>query len=65
MVEAHQTLLLRQNATLQNPNTTNAELELEAQLKWQELANAEASFLLQRSRILWLDKGDLGTAYYH
>lgn len=65
VAEAHEILLFRQNETLQAPTITNAELELEAQLKWQELAVAEESFLLQRSRVLWLGNGDAGTSYYH
>ena len=65
VAEAHEILLYRQNETLRNPNILNAEMELDAQLIWQELAAAEDAFLLQRSRILWLGKGDAGTAYYH
>lgn len=63
--EAHARLLLRQAATLHDPSPSNAVLELDAQLKWQDLAAAEASFLLQRSRILWLGNGDAPTSYYH
>lgn len=63
--EAHRKLLLRQNETLRNPTAINAEIELTAQLKWQELADAEQSFLLQRSRVLWAGNGDAGTAYFH
>lgn len=65
VAEAHQDLLVRQNEMLLNPTTINAERELHAQLKWQELACAEQSFLLQRSRILWLGNEDVGTAYFH
>lgn len=50
---------------LHNPTTINAEIELEAQLKWQELFSAEESSLLQRFRILWLANGDAERAYYH
>ena len=46
VAEAHQDLLLRQKKMLQQPTTINAEMEMWAQLKWQELACAEQSFLL-------------------
>lgn len=63
--EANSRLQFRQAGTLQNPTPSNAALELEAQIIWQELVTAEASFLLQRSRIQWLGHGDAPTAYYH
>lgn len=46
VVEAHGQLLLLQNKTLANPTVINAELELQAQSKWQILATAEEFFFL-------------------
>lgn len=63
--EAHLLLLERQNEMLLCPTSRNAELECTAMEKWQTLATAEESFLLQRSRILWWGKGDASTSYFH
>ena len=63
--EAHTIVLEKQNLMLSNPSVLNAETELDAILKWQELVAAEEAFLFQRARILWLQMGDACTAYFH
>lgn len=52
--EAHETLLILQDSMLADPTPFNADRELQAQLKWEELSKAEEEFYLQRSRVQWL-----------
>ncbi|KAH0868271.1 hypothetical protein HID58_075293, partial [Brassica napus] len=53
VVEAFDTLTLCQQFTLSSPSPSAAIAEEEAHRKWLELAQAEDSFLRQRSRIQW------------
>ena len=63
--EAHCRLTETQQNLLQNPCSQLAHLEKEAHAKWISLAIAEERFLQQRSRVLWLDSGDLNTEFFH
>ncbi|XP_013594634.1 uncharacterized protein LOC106435521 [Brassica napus] len=65
VVEAFDTLTLCQQFTLSSPSPSAAIAEEEAHRKWLELAQAEDSFLRQRSRIQWTSFGDASTAFYH
>ncbi|KAL1198665.1 putative ribonuclease H protein [Cardamine amara subsp. amara] len=63
--EAHATLLECQNALLINPSTQLAEQEKVAHRAWLKLAGAEENFLMQRSRVQWIQSGDCNSSFFH
>ena len=56
--EAHEALLSAQSSMLTSPSPNNADRELSATKRWEELSTGEAGFFFQRSRIQWLSFGD-------
>ncbi|XP_010501556.1 PREDICTED: uncharacterized protein LOC104778826 [Camelina sativa] len=63
--ESQADLAFHQARFLANPSPQLATLERQAQQKWFELALAEEKFLMQRSRIKWVESGDCNSAYFH
>lgn len=63
--ESFAELLRLQNILFNSPSPQAAADERKAHEKWSLLAKAEESFLYQRSRVTWLDKGDMGSAFFH
>lgn len=63
--EAHNLLVDSQRNMMHNPSSPLAQLEKEVHRKWITLAIAEENFLQQRSRVLWLNIGDLDTSFFH
>ena len=65
VAEAFEELISFQRVLLSYLTSQAAINEKDAHLKWSALAKAEESFLYQRSRVNWLDKGDCGSAFFH
>lgn len=63
--EAHSTLVSYQNQILVDPTPLLAACEKETHRKWVTLALAEEWFLQQRSRVKWLESGDMNTSLFH
>ncbi|KAL1222313.1 putative ribonuclease H protein [Cardamine amara subsp. amara] len=63
--EAHASLIACQNAFLMNPSMQLAGLEKVAHQAWLKLAEAEEKFLLQKSRVQWIDSGDCNSSFFH
>lgn len=56
--ESFEEFLQHKNVLFNSPTTHAAAEEWKAHTKWLLLAKADESFLYQRSRVNWLDKGD-------
>ena len=63
--EALGDLIQLQNTLFNYQSPQAAADERKAHAKWAVLAKAEESFLYQRSRVNWIDKGDIGSAFFH
>lgn len=63
--ESFDDLLQCQRVLFNSPSAQAATTERKAHNKWSLLAKAEESFLYQRSRVNWLDKGDTGSTFFH
>ena len=63
--ESFEVLLAFQHVLLNAPTALAAQEERKAFARWSELAKAKDSFLLQRSHVNWLDKGDSGSSFFH
>ena len=63
--ESFEEFLQHKNVLFNSPTTHAAAEEWKAHTKWLLLAKADESFLYQRSRVNWLDKGDSGSMFFH
>ncbi|KAL1219679.1 Secreted RxLR effector protein 78 [Cardamine amara subsp. amara] len=50
---------------LTNPTPITLQQEHDAHISWQALRLAEESFFRQRSRVKWMEEGDLNTRFFH
>lgn len=64
-VGAHEKLTQAQSLMMSSPTTVNASAELLALKEWEELANAEAAFFFQISRINWQAFSDGSSRLFH
>ncbi|XP_024004813.1 uncharacterized protein LOC112081968 [Eutrema salsugineum] len=63
--DAHSLLIDCQNRFLASPSPLLASEEKQAYNRWFSLAFAEEKFLLQKSRVKWIESGDGNTAFFH
>lgn len=65
VLEALKVLSYCQARLLSNPTPTLIKVEKEAHYKWASLALDEEKFMKQKSRVNWLESGDMNMAYFH
>ncbi|XP_010418651.1 PREDICTED: uncharacterized protein LOC104704229 [Camelina sativa] len=63
--EAYEELLSSQQILLSTNSPQVVQLEKEAHTKWSTLAKVEESYLLQKSRICWLEDGDRNSKFFY
>ncbi|XP_048604784.1 uncharacterized protein LOC125582236 [Brassica napus] len=63
--DAYQFLCMKQQETLENPNTDKIKEEVKAYDHWQRLADLEEEYLKQKSKLHWLEVGDGNNKAFH
>lgn len=65
VAESFNHILVCQRELLASPYAASSIRERAAHTTWFTLAKAEESYLVQRSRVKWIDVGDSNSTYYH